>query len=162
LKPNEISFSSQALIELIGPVLSKGASFRFQVRGFSMVPFIRDNDVVTISSICNSSIGFGQPVAFINPCSGKLTIHRVIGKNSNAYLIKGDSIFKIDGLVPKENILGVITGIDRKARRIKLGLGPERFIIGLLSRLKILPLCFWCWMLIPFSARRFIKCIMHL
>ncbi len=162
MKPNEISFSSQALIELIESVLSKGASFRFQVKGFSMVPFIRDNDVVIISSICNSSIGFGQPVAFINPCSGKLTIHRAIGKNSNVYLIKGDTIFKIDGLIPKENILGVIIGIDRKGRRVKFGLGPERFIIGLLSRVKILPLCFWCWMLLPFSARRFIKCAMHL
>lgn len=162
MKPNEISFSSPALIELIESVLSKGASFRFQVKGFSMVPFIRDNDVVTISAICNSSIGFGQPVAFINPCSGKLTIHRVIGKNNNAYLVKGDSIFKIDGFVPRENILGVITGIDRKGRRVKFGLGPERFIIGLLSRLKIVSLCFWCWMLLPFSARRFIRCTMRL
>jgi len=162
LKPNEISFSSQALIELIESVLSKGACLRFQVKGFSMVPFIRDNDVVIISSIHNSSIGFGQPVAFRNPCSEKLTIHRVLGKNNNTYLVKGDIVFEIDGFIPKENILGVITGIERRGRRIKLGLGPERFIIGLLSRLKILPFCFWCWMLFPFPARRFIKCTMRL
>ena len=162
MKPNEISLSSQALIGLIQPVLSKGASFRFRVKGFSMTPFIKDNDVVTISAIYNSCIGFGQPVAFINPCSGKLVIHRVIGKNSNTYLIKGDRIPKIDGLIPKENILGVITRIDREGRRIKFGLGPERFIIGLLGRLRLLPFCFSCCALIHNSFRRFIKCAMGL
>ena len=77
----------------------------------------------------------------------------MIGKNNNAYIIKGDVIFETDGLIPKENILGVITEIYRKAKRVKFGLGPERFIIGLLSRIKILNFCFWCWMLLPFSAR---------
>lgn len=162
MKPNEISFSSQALIELIEPVLSKGACFRFQVKGFSMTPFIRDNDLVIISPIHNSSIGFGQPAAFRNLRSGKLTIHRVLGKNNNTYLIKGDINFEIDGFIPKKNILGIITGIERRGRRIRLGFGPERFIIGFLSRLKILPICFWCWMLFPFPARRLIKCAMRL
>ena len=162
MKPNEVSFSSQALIELIESVLSKGACFRFQVKGFSMAPFIMNNDVVIISSIDNSSIGFGQIVAFTNPRSGKLTIHRVLARNNGVYLIKGDVIFEIDGCIPKENILGLITGIERRGRRVELGLGPEKFIIGLLSRSKILPLCFWCWTLFPSAARRVIKCAMRL
>jgi hypothetical protein len=162
LKPNEISFPSQALIDLIQSTLSKNASFRFQVKGFSMAPFIKDNDVVTISPIYNSSIGLGKSVAFINPHPGKLAIHRVLGKHNNSYLIKGDSALKVDGLIPQENILGVITAIDREGRRTKFGLGPERVIIGLLSRVKLLPLCFFCWMLIPFSVRRFIKCTVRL
>ena len=162
MSPNEISLSSELLVELIRPVLAKGASFRFQVKGWSMLPFIMDDDVATISPLNNSLLRFGQPVAFINPCSGKLTIHRLVGKKSNAYIIKGDSVLQIDGFIPRQNILGVITKIERDSRSVRFGLGPERLAIGLCSKLKLFSLCLGLWNLMPFSTRRFIKCTMRL
>ncbi|MDP2924717.1 MAG: S26 family signal peptidase [Candidatus Omnitrophota bacterium] len=145
------------LAGLLQSVFAKGASFRFQVNGFSMSPLIKDKDVVTVSPIHNSTIGFGQSAAFINPCSGKFVIHRVIGKKGNSYFIKGDNITEAAGLIPRKNILGVVTAIERNGKLIKLGLGFERFLIGFLSKLKLLPFCFWCCKQVLFSARRLIK-----
>lgn len=156
MRLNEFSFSGIALAELMQATFTKGASFKFQVKGFSMSPFIKDGDVVTISPALNSSLGFGKSVAFIHPETKKLVIHRIVGKNWTGYLIKGDSATKIDGLIPRESILGVVTRVERKNKEILLGLGLERFIIAFLSKTRLLPFIFWSGKLIPVSIRRLV------
>ena len=158
LRQNEISLSSRALIELIRSTLLKGASFRFQVKGRSMSPFIRDGDIAVISPFRDYSASFGRVAAFVRPRSEKLVIHRIIGKNKKYFFLKGDGLFGVDGLIPETSILGVITAIERNGKQVTLGLGPERVIIGLLSRLKVLSFFFLIWKFVPHGLRRFIKC----
>lgn len=154
---NEISFSARSLTELIQSTVAKGASFRFQVKGSSMAPFINDSDIVTISPLSDSRLMFGRPVAFVRPETKKLVIHRIVGINSDSYFIKGDNSPEADGLISKENILGAVTGIERESRRFVFGLGSERVLIALLSRGRILNLIYSVWAGIPFTMRRFIK-----
>ena len=123
-----------ALTEVLEAVISKKASMRFKVKGFSMSPFIKNDDVVTISPVDIFPIGIGRPVAFRHPISNKLVIHRIVGGKGDNYIIKGDRINCIDGLVSKKYILGVVTGVERNKKRIFSGIGPERFIIAVLSR----------------------------
>jgi hypothetical protein len=129
---------SEVLPELVNEVLSKGVECRLQVKGYSMSPFIKDSDVVTISPMSDSSPGFGEVIAFIHPKTDKLIIHRVVWKSRNAYLLKGESALESDGLIKKESILGLVTKVERKGKRIFLGLGPERFLIALLTRKNLL------------------------
>jgi len=103
-----------------------------------MSPFIKDGDVVTISPMSNASPGFGDVIAFIHPRTERLIIHRVVGKIGDAFLLKGESALEPDGLIKKENILGLVTKVERKGTRIFLGLGPERFLIALLTRTNLL------------------------
>lgn len=149
--------SPKALIELIQAKIAKGASFRLEAKGSSMLPFIRNSDAITISALRNYSIDFGKPVAFIDPKTNKLVIHRIVGRKNSSYLIKGDSAFGADGLIPKANILGCVVRIERKGRNISLGLGWERLIIVLLSRIKVWYLIVRLWMLLPLSIRNTIK-----
>jgi len=157
LSQNEINFSSESLGYLIQDTLSKGASFRFQAKGSSMSPFIKDGDIVVISPSSNSAMSFGKPVAFVRTISEKLVIHRIIGHNRNGFVVKGDSVLGIDGLIPMANILGVVTAIERNGKPIRLGLGSERILIALLSRFNLLPTCSRLWMFIPPAPRGFIK-----
>lgn len=128
----------QFLVELVKEVLDKGAVCRFQVKGYSMSPFIKDGDMITLSPVAGSSPGLGDVIAFTHPKTEKLLIHRVIWKNRDAYLLKGESSLEPDGLIKKENILGLVTKVERKGKRIFLGLGPERFLIALLTRKNLL------------------------
>jgi signal peptidase I len=130
----EISFSGASLAELLCATLAKGVPFRFKVKGFSMTPFIRDGDIVTISSLTEAGLSFGRPVAFINPETRTLAIHRVVGMSGIRYLIKGDNALEPDGVISKDNILGYVTRVQRNGRNIFAGLGPERYIVALLSR----------------------------
>ena len=119
---------------LVKDILSQGAECRFQAKGHSMSPFIKDGDIVTVSPILHSSPGIGDVVAFIQKETGRLLIHRIVGKNGEAYLTKGDNTLEGDGSVHRASILGWVTKAERKGKKVSLGFGPERFIISLLTR----------------------------
>ena len=134
MRKGEFSISGSTLIELFKDVLGKGASFRFQVKGFSMSPFIKDGDLVMVSPLLGSSLRLGDVVVFIQPGVRRLAIHRVIRKKGSSCFIKGDNTYQIDGLIPKTNILGYVTRVERNGKRVYLGLGLERLFIALLTR----------------------------
>ncbi|MFH1354803.1 MAG: S26 family signal peptidase [Candidatus Omnitrophota bacterium] len=134
---NELTISNAVLIDLMKDAASKGSSFKFQVKGFSMLPFIRDNDVLTISPFSPFSNNLGNSVAFIHPKTESLIIHRLIAKHNNSYIVKGDNIPTPDGLISRKDIVGFVSGIERKGKKVLFGFGPERFLIVLLSRINI-------------------------
>jgi signal peptidase len=145
---------SEVLPELVKEVLSKGVECRFQAKGHSMSPFIKDGDIVTISPLTSSSPGLGDVVALNHPENEKLIIHRVVKKRNNDYYVKGDNALEADGLVQAKNILGYVNKVERDGKNVRLGLGPERFLIAFLTRKGLLfPLVSPLWRII----RPFIK-----
>ena len=102
--------SAPVIMELIEAVHEKGASFRFQARGYSMTPAIRDGD-------CHYRLAAGKPdapaAAMCSPsaipivprcwstgcCMSKRT---TISSRATIALMA-------DGWVPAKNILGLIT-----------------------------------------------------
>lgn len=155
----EFSISGTVVTELAKTILAKGVSFRMRTKGFSMSPFIKDDDVVTISPLFNRSLGIGEVAGFISSRTGKLVIHRVIERNRGLYAVKGDSASTADGFISKENILGYVAKIERNGKKVAFGLGLERIIIALFSKVSLVNPMLKVWRLcIPFSIRRFIKC----
>lgn len=128
-----LSLKGRPFIELLHAVHDKGAALRFRAAGSSMSPFIRDGDVITVSPLPSRSLRFGDVVAFVYQGTGRIRVHRVIGKRTGSYLLKGDSAPTKDGLVPKDDILGIVTRIERDGRRVNFGLGPERLVVACLT-----------------------------
>lgn len=143
---HELSFSGTDLVELLRVVLGKGVPFTFRAKGFSMFPSIRDGDIVTVSPLQDAVPRLGDVLAFVGPGGERLIIHRVVGTQGDAYLARGDATSEADGLVREEDVLGRVTYVERDGQETRLGLGPERFLIailtrsGLLSHL-VLPVC---------------------
>ena len=154
----EFSLSGAVTIELIQAAFAKDALFRFKVKGFSMSPFIKDEDIITLSPVWRSKGALGKLVACVCPEHKKLVVHRVVGRKSNRYLIRGDSCLEPDCLMGKEDILGCVTKIERENKAFFFSLGPERIAIAFLSRNGLLPAFFFSWRLIPRFFRRLIKC----
>jgi len=141
-KAESISLSGSSYARLLSAVVERGVPFRFRAKGFSMSPFIKDGDVITVVSLDGEPPGLGQIAAFSHPCTGKLVVHRVVSKSRGLYLIKGDNAPEIEA-VPGENILGVVSKVERNGAGRSMGLGPERLGIALLSRSGLLgPLVF--------------------
>jgi hypothetical protein len=131
----DLAISSEDLLILMREVLAKGARFHFRAKGWSMTPFIKDGDAITIAPSLQEKPALGKVVAFIQPASGQLIVHRVIRRQGPAFLIQGDNnIGQADGLVQAQDILGCVTRVERNGRRVYLGLGPERYLIAQLSR----------------------------
>lgn len=132
---NGLSIPGKALVEIMQAVHSRGLPFRFSAGGCSMAPFIRDGDIICVSPPSSRLPGMGDVVAFLHPETKLLCIHRVLSCNKGALLIQGDnSPGKPDGMIPMEAIMGRITRVERSGRRVRLGIGPERVMIALLSR----------------------------
>jgi signal peptidase I len=141
VKASELSLAGPALVQLLRAVLGKGASVRFQVKGFSMSPFIRNEDVVTLSPLKNASPSVGDVIALALGEADKLRVHRVVGKKGDLYVTKGDNSSEADESVAIQNILGFVTRVERNGKDVFLGLGPERFLIAfLVGRGLLLPL----------------------
>ena len=133
-----LALSGKALKEFLQAVLAKGASFRFKARGFSMHPFIQDGEVVTISPLPEGRLRLGDIVAFCHPETGRLIVHRILKKKAQGFLLRGDNCPEVDGMVPAVNILGRVTEVEGRSRIMRLGWGPERLFLALLSRYHLL------------------------
>lgn len=126
--------SGPAFVELLRAVLDKGVRARFRANGFSMSPFIRDGDVVTVFPLSAASTCLGDVLAFVHPQTGKLAVHRMIGKIGDSLIIKGDNVGEADGFVHRANVLGIVARVERNGKRVFLGMGPEKRAIALLNR----------------------------
>lgn len=146
-----LSISGSALVNLFQAVQEKGARFRFQAKGFSMSPFIKSGDVVTVYPLTEYTPVVGDVVVFTNQRAGKLIVHRLVEERSDNYLVKGDNTPGMDSPVRKSDIRGCVRRVERNGNKILLGLGPEKYVIALMSRTGVLsPLLSWLrWFLRP-------------
>jgi signal peptidase I len=136
-------------------VLDKGAPFRFEAGGFSMSPFIRHGDIITVAP-SPSRFRSGDVIAFMSPETGKLTVHRIIRLSTHrGDLIKGDNTPAPDGRVEQSAIIGRVVRVEHRGKRVRLGLGPERALLAFLSRIGLLPpLVRFLWRLSRLFLRR--------
>ena len=133
----EKSFNNEGFIDLVRTILGHGKAIRFRAQGYSMAPFIRDGDVITLGPV-QDKIHQGDVIAFVKQQSGKLVIHRVVGMNRESFILKGDNLYESDGFVDRADILGKVICVEKSGSMRKLGLGRERRVIALLSRLQCL------------------------
>lgn len=139
VKAQELPLSGHALLDLTQAVLARGIPIRFRARGWSMAPFIRDGDVITVAPLLQARPDVGEVIAFVRPEDLNLVVHRIVARRGASVLIQGDNgIDETDGIIPQENLLGRVTQIERNGRPVRLGLGPERFVIAWLSRTRLL------------------------
>lgn len=130
----EGTLTMKILVELLQAVTEKGKPFRVRAFGFSMHPFIRNRDIITISPLPSGRPRLGDVAAFLQPVTGKLVVHRVIGFKGDHCLIRGDNVVESDGLIPCPNIQGYVTCVERDGKEIWWGSGPERYLIALMSQ----------------------------
>ena len=151
-----LSLSGAALKEILQAVLAQGAAFRFRARGFSMHPFIRDGDIVTVSPYHGEVPHPGEMVACCHPVTGRLVVHRLVKKMVSGFLLRGDNCPAADGSLFAAGILGRVTRVERNGRVLRLGLGPEGRLLAFSSRHHLLqpPLQRMASWLLPFLRRR--------
>ena len=124
---------NQELRALASAVLGKGHEFRFQARGQSMLPFIKDGDTAIVQPIGNvpSTIRLGDVVLCVID-ERRLLVHRVMGISKNdsitMYRIQGNAVAKADGLIASEQILGRVTGIERGSKQRQIDTPWERIL----------------------------------
>ena len=122
---NDIEFLSRISKEL----LDEGKAVRFQVKGWSMRPFIQDEDFITVAPARNSKMKIGDIVYYFTP-EKKPRVHRVVKvckkRGQVTYLIKGDAVFSSAERVEAGSVLGKVTAVERKGRTKRLDTASSR------------------------------------
>ena len=115
--------SMELLLKLSRDILEKGKSIRFQAKGWSMRPFIRDGDFIVVSPVKSSSIRKGD-VVFYSNAENKIIVHRIVRKYKKndriTVLIKADASFGSPEKVDIQNVLGKAIAIERNGREKRL------------------------------------------
>ncbi len=100
--------------------MEKGVSAKFRTTGNSMLPTIRNKDIIVVSPFRARQPKQGDVVAISQGPGCPVIIHRILKIKNKQFLIKGDSCLKYDGLFPRESILGFVSGIERRQKEIPL------------------------------------------
>lgn len=139
IKLDDLAISTELLGEVLQSILTEETKIRFRAPGNSMMPFIRHKDTLTIAPVSQSTPKIGRVVAFIHPKNKNLLIHRIVDKKHSLFLLKGDnSPLLDDGWIKLSQIIGCITSIERNNRKIRFGLGSERYLIAFFSKRNLL------------------------
>lgn len=112
-------------------LLRKGTSLRFQGRGSSMRPMVRDGDTLLVTPCPPAHVHLGE-IVMCTTHNDQLLVHRVIrsrkGTVGKCYLIQGDQAANPDGWITQENIHGCLSAIERSGRRVVMTETGARFL----------------------------------
>lgn len=117
-EPQRLKISGQNFQRLIIGTAEKGACVTFKATGKSMFPNILNNDILTLVPYNDRIPEVGDVVGAVNSDTSQVIVHRIIKKTDGLFLIKGDNVFKSDGLFPQKNIIGYICRIKRNQKNI--------------------------------------------
>lgn len=131
--------------ELSKDVLVRGDCLRFQARGGSMCPLIRDGDILEVQPIEVAEVRLGD-VIFFQGHRGNMLAHRLVHKtqaeNGETTLIaKGDAASQFDQPVRPDQLFGKVISIERRQKRVEL----DSRLIKLMGLL---------WAKVPFISSR--------
>ena len=129
-----LTLSGKDLANLMGAVLEKNSDFRFRAKGHSMAPFIKNMDIVTISPLSKNRPETGDIVAASFWERKSIMVHRVVNEKQGRFIIKGDNNKLGDGIFERDQIIGTVSKIERKGKRIWCGGRAVGKIIAFFSK----------------------------
>jgi signal peptidase I len=103
-----------------------------RARGGSMLPSLRDGDLVEILPASAAEIGIGDVICY-EPPSGGLCLHRVVAREKRGFVTRGDALAYVES-VPAAAVLGVVTTVERRGRVRRLRTPSARLRGRLIAR----------------------------
>lgn len=119
------------LMPVVRAALARGQHVRMTVYGRSMFPFVRHGDVVEIAPMPDAPV-LGT-VLLVRLKDERYRMHRVVAQHGARWLLRGDNHDRPDDFVTRENLLGVVTRVERNGRTVRFGLGRNGRVIGWFS-----------------------------
>lgn len=114
----EVKVNAATLIPLISELIEHGQNSRIAVSGNSMYPFLRHEiDSVELTKKSFEQLDVGD-IVLIQRTDGRYILHRTYRKNKDCFFMVGDAQQWIEGPLFPEQLVGVVTAIWRKDKRI--------------------------------------------
>ena len=100
-------------VDVIRDLLARGHAVEFRVLGDSMHPTIRENEVMHVKPVDRASIRKGDIVLVM--LDRGMTAHRVVRREGDRIVTRGDNALRDDEPVSLERVLGKVhLGVRRR------------------------------------------------
>ncbi|MBQ8605592.1 MAG: S24/S26 family peptidase [Clostridia bacterium] len=104
------------LIKLLPKLFESEKYVSIEPKGASMLPTIKEGDKVYL---CKSGELHKYDIVLFTKPDGKAILHRLIGKDKDGYIFRGDSqSVKEKGITP-ENVVAKVAFVERNGKKIK-------------------------------------------
>ncbi len=114
----------------VGTLLRSGEAVGVLTRGKSMLPLIREGKTQVVIEPVDRELAIGEMPIYVRK-DGAYILHRIVGADENNYYIRGDNCVTLE-IVPKTDVLGVVTELCRNGRTIHLTDWHYRLYVRLL------------------------------
>jgi len=114
------------LYPLIVEAFNSDLTFSFPVKGTSMRPLLKDNDIVTIKKVNNPKVG---DVYLYKRDNGQFVFHRIrrINKKNNSYTFVGDHQRKVEKDIRFEQLIGYMISYKKSNKKEDNNLSNFRY-----------------------------------
>jgi len=123
--------TSADFADLSTEILKSGLVLRFKGCGVSMVPLVRDGDVLLVRPVTVEQVRIGDVVLF-HQGPGRVLVHRVIRRlacpEGARFLLQGDNVGQPDGVIPGAQIHGRLAAIERAGAQIDMNHRAVRWL----------------------------------
>ncbi len=104
--------SLEQILPIIEEKLKAGGTVTFGPHGISMLPLIRqDRDSVTVSALKDTP-KVGDVIFYRRP-DGQFVLHRIVGRESDGFVLCGDNQQELERGVGEDWIIGIATSVCR-------------------------------------------------
>jgi len=126
----------QAALEL-REVAGQRGRWKLAFRGSSMLPTLREGDLLSVVRASAGELGGGEIVVFRR--RDQYVVHRFLGRSpfDGRLLTKGDNCLRRDQPIEAEALVGRVVGVDRGGQRLELGPPAGRARSALASLLSL-------------------------
>lgn len=137
----------EACCDLVADIVRASGKVQLQVTGTSMVPALWPGDLLTVCSCCPYDLAQDSIIVFRQ--DQQLIVHRLIHRNGDQIVTRGDARRRLDKPVVTSQIVGRVEIVMRNGRRVD----PrdslwQRLIAVCLRRSE------WCtWFFLGFSSK---------
>ena len=139
-------------IEVIEEILAGGGEFRMYPKGTSMLPLIvQGRDSVTL--VKPDGRLFEDDIAFYKRKDGSFILHRVMSVEPDSYTMCGDNQLVLEPGIRDEQIIGVVSSLFVKGKKISITNKRYRRYIKRRKSLKKRRILLAFARRIPFSAQ---------
>ncbi len=127
----EIGLDRIELELLAKEITGRGGFFNFKARGFSMYPFIRDGDILTIGPVNTNELKLGDIILY-KSFDDRIVLHRFIGRvkigNDEMLKVRGDALMGKPEYIVASKVIGKAFKQQRDSKVIDLQRGASKFI----------------------------------
>ncbi|MBN3040339.1 MAG: S24/S26 family peptidase [Candidatus Omnitrophica bacterium] len=105
-------------------ILIKGQNLTLRVKGNSMWPFLKDNQIISVARTDFDNIKRGD--ILLCYCQERIFCHRLFLKKASSFITKGDAMFGFDPEFDKDQLLGKVVKKESKGIEFSLDTAASR------------------------------------